>query len=1446
MAKTRSRQMAAQRKRVGRRAFAMASVLIVSCLMATGILAWRGSLSSSSTRSATAGRMSAQNPSPPTLAKEFVYASGKLVSTVESGTAGSNTPLIQSISPSSGNPGDVISNLTINGTNLAGASLITFDTPQISGSVTSSSAGQVMASVTISSSASSGTRHVSVTTPGGQSNQATFTVNDVPGAPQINSMSPVSAFPGDSFTLSIGGTGLSTVNTTSGISFTPIGFTGTGSFHISAIAPQGDAAVTASVSIDATATAGNYNVAVTNAAGQSSNTVQFTLNAQSTGGGAPAPVIDHIAPTSILINTSFTMQVFGSSFQSTSQIVVNYNPVTTTFVSSTELDATLSFDFAGFESIAVSTPPAGNPPSGGGSSKALTLTVNNPAPVLNSISPSAVAAGGTGLSLTANGSGFVAGNGQNSIVKVNGASRSTQDGSTGSITGQLTAADIANPGTLSITVFTVGPGGGTSSPQTLLIVAPPVISGLNPQTVTAGTAAFTLTVTGSNFRSTDQVKVNALGRATTFISSTQLTAAISVNDIAVGTVLSISVSDSGPGGSSSGVLSLTVNNPLPAVTGISPASIPQGTTPGTLTVNGDNFVTASVVQVNGASRVTTFGSSTQLTAALTTADLANVATLNITVLNPAPGGGSSNVAPLAIIPPPPAAPTALTATAISGTEINLAWTDNSNNETAFVIQRKIGSGGTYSTLISLPPNTMTYSDTGLTASTTYFYKVLATNNGSNSSPSNEYGATPYGAVPAAPSNVTATGVSNTQVNLTWTDANTNETGIKLERKTGSSGAYAQVAVLCPNTTSYSDTGLTLATTYYYRLRSYNSAGDSAYSTETSGTTLGTPPAAPSNLVATAQVGLQASLTWTSNSNNEAGFYIERKTQNSSFARVGSVGQGVTSFTDTGLDADTNYCYRVQAFNGGGTSAYSNTSCTTTGDSIIRIPEDYLRRSETLTLVAALTPIGFDAPPPAAWSRSGLSPIYSGLDWSPFRVESAAGPLGNPPAAPVGLKAWAVNTSQINISWIAGDATQTGFSLERATAVTGPFSAVASLCGSILTYSDTGLTSNTTYYYRILASNGNGNSAYSNTSSATTPPAPIINSISPSYVLVGTAPFNLTVNGINFVSNSIVEVNGDARTTTYVSGTQLTAALLPADLNSVATLAITVINPAPAPVSNGVSLNVVANNTPTITSLSPASIIAGSGAFNLIVNGTGYVSASTVKVGGSNRATTFVGPTQLIAAISASDVALAGTLTITVVNPAPGTGSAGFSFTVNNPVPTIGSLSPSSVVVGSVPFTLTVNGSNFVNTSVAKVNGNARTTTFANAGQLTVAIPGADVAAIGSLTITVSNPAPGGGTSNSKTLTVTSAVPAAPSNLTATELSMTQVSLTWTSNSNNQTGFNIYFVGGNGNVLIGTVGAGVTSFVDNNASPNDHVCYQVTAFNSAGESALSNQGCAFTF
>ena len=112
------------------------------------------------------------------------------------------------------------------------------------------------------------------------------------------------------------------------------------------------------------------------------------------------------------------------------------------------------------------------------------------------------------------------------------------------------------------------------------------------------------------------------------------------------------------------------------------------------------------------------------------------------------------------------------------------------------------------------------------------------------------------------------------------------------------------------------------------------------------------------------------------------------------------------------------------------------------------------------------------------------------------------------------------------------------------------------------------------------------------------------------------------------------------------------------------------------------------------------------------------SAST----GMHKTTTFVSATQVTAAITAADIATAGTFNVSVTNPAPGGGASGNSpFTVNNPVPTITSLSPTSAIVGGVAFTLTVNGTNFVSGAVVNFNGNAKTTTFVSATQVTAAI-----------------------------------------------------------------------------------------------------------------------------
>jgi hypothetical protein len=187
--------------------------------------------------------------------------------------------------------------------------------------------------------------------------------------------------------------------------------------------------------------------------------------------------------------------------------------------------------------------------------------------------------------------------------------------------------------------------------------------------------------------------------------------------------------------------------------------------------------------------------------------------------------------------------------------------------------------------------------------------------------------------PAVPANLTATAVSSSQINLTWTDSDI-ETGFKIERCTGAGCSdFAQIATVSANVTSYSNTGLTGSTSYSYRVRAYNIAGDSDYSNTTSAVTLAAPalPAAPTNLSAAVISKSQINLTWTDNSGNETGFRIERckGATCTNFALIATVGANVTSYSNTKLTANTTYRYRVYAYTASGNSAYSNIVSATT-------------------------------------------------------------------------------------------------------------------------------------------------------------------------------------------------------------------------------------------------------------------------------------------------------------------------------------------------------------------------------------------------------------------------------------------------------------------------------------------------------------------------------------
>lgn len=376
----------------------------------------------------------------------------------------------------------------------------------------------------------------------------------------------------------------------------------------------------------------------------------------------------------------------------------------------------------------------------------------------------------------------------------------------------------------------------------------------------------------------------------------------------------------------------------------------------------------------------------------------------------------------------PAAPAGLAATAVVGPRVALTWMDRSSNETGFTVERAPGGTLNFVQIASTPAGVVTYNDVGVAPLTSFSYRVSAVN-ATGSTASNVATVTTLPAPPAAPQNLSIAGVLSSRIDLTWTDASSNETGFQIERRDAGSSDFSLHGSVVSNVTIFHDTSLPGSTAFAYRIRAVNSGGTSAPSNIVSATTLASaPPSAPVALTATPTGPTQVRLDWTPGTGAVEAYRIERTIPGSmTFVAIAQSlpPSLLPPFFANGLQPATSYTFRIQGSNNAGSSPYSNIATATT-------------------------------------------------------------PQVPPPSAPTNLTAVAITASQVTLSWVASLGSSVSYTIERAVG-TGAFAVAGTSVQP--TFVVTGLQPDTAFSFRVRAQNAGGSSPYSNVLAVMTPTLP---------------------------------------------------------------------------------------------------------------------------------------------------------------------------------------------------------------------------------------------------------------------------------------------------------------------------------------------------------------------
>ncbi len=446
-------------------------------------------------------------------------------------------------------------------------------------------------------------------------------------------------------------------------------------------------------------------------------------------------------------------------------------------------------------------------------------------------------------------------------------------------------------------------------------------------------------------------------------------------------------------------------------------------------------------------------------------------------------------------PLPPPAPTGVAANAAGSTSVTVTWTDGSTNETGFEVAQRTG-GGSFVTAVTTAADAVSATVTGLSPSTAYDFQVTAVNaNGSNAG-----AAASLTMPPAAPTGLSASAASSTAVDLSWTDASTDETGFAIEyRRTEDAAWTAFGTAPAAAAESATVTGLSPGTDYELRVMAiHQTNGRSDPSNAASATTYGT--RRPTGLKAVATDSTSVSLTWRDESTDETGFAVERRTGGGAWAEVADLEPNVEAAALEGFAPSTGYDLRVVAEGPAGstpsdaatltmppapptelsavtassTSAlleWTDASTDETGFFVHYVdaggtrsvwPTQLAAGAESLTVTGLLAGADY------------VFTVYANHETNGLSSPSNAAPLSmlGAPAAPTGVSAASAGSTTVNLSWTDNSSNETGFRVDYRS---GPVAWTEGRSVSAGTQSAqvTGLAASRGYEFRVAARNSHG-------------------------------------------------------------------------------------------------------------------------------------------------------------------------------------------------------------------------------------------------------------------------------------------------------------------------------------------------------------------------------------